>query len=122
MKGYLYTIEVMIVVAVIIMSVTYLFRYPISPLNNDEDLVRRYGMDALEFLSMDDIRYLIYNDIDLLNNKIDTILPDTIESTACVQCSLELPKDSVVVVNYYVAGSNVYEPKTLKLYLWRNAI
>ncbi len=122
MKGYLYTIEVMIVVAIIIMTVTYLFQYPISPLNDDEDLVRRYGFDALEFLSMDDIRYLIYNDIDLLNSKIDAILPVTIESIACVQCSVELPKDSVVVVNYYVAGSDTYQPKTLKLYLWRKEI
>ncbi len=123
-SGYLYTIEVMIVVAVIIMSVTFIFRYPLTSPDDNEDIIRQYGIDALEFLSYQNLRELVYNDMPGLNQQLNAILPDAIDSTACITCSgVSIPDDrSVVVLKYYLVGYASYSPEVLNVYLWRESI
>jgi len=125
-KGYLYTIEVMIVVAIIVMSVTFIFRYPLFSDSIDEELIRKYGMDTLQYLGAQDLRYLAYNDMSELNNRIDDIIPGAVESVACIDCSAEdagAPSDkSVIIISYYLVGEYSYQPGVLKLYLWRKSV
>ena len=101
-KGYLYTIEVMIMVAVIIMSISYLFRYPLAYSDTGSDIIRRQGMDALEYLGMQDMRHLV-SDINELNTRIDELLPDAVESVACLDCSdIDAPAgQTIILLNYF---------------------
>ena len=114
----------MIVAAVIIISLAYVFRYPISLPSNDGDLIKQQGISVLNHLSSQDLRFLTYNDIDALNERIDLLLSDAIESVACLDClDVEIPSDkSVVVLTHYFAGEDSYEPVSLKIYLWRRSL
>ena len=122
-KGYLYTIEVMIAIAIILISVTYLFRYPLNVTNMDDETIRAYGINSINSLMDQDLRQLAYRNITGLNERLAKILPATISANACIVCNPDLPKDrSVVSIYYYLSGDQRYSAKTLTIYLWRKAI
>lgn len=119
MKGYLYTIEVMIAVAIIVISITYLFRFPVNAASSDDALMKQYGLNAIALLDSQDMRYLAYNNLTGLNRRINALLPDALNATTCLDCNLNVDAESVIVLNHYMAGDKSYEPKTLRLFIWR---
>lgn len=123
-KGYLYTIEVMIMIALVVMASAYLFRFPVFVSDSNTDILEEHGQNVLLHLADNGLRNLTYNDMDTLNAEIDNLLPVAVNSVACIDCTdVDIPFGvNVVVLRYHMTGVFSYSPKTLELYLWGRSV
>ena len=128
-KGYIYTLEVLIAVSIILVSLVFIFRSsPVKP-ELETSLIKTQGADALSFLdSKGTLRKLVYADNETeIETQLKTYLPKNIgfEVQVCTSpCSaVNVPvNETVVAVNYYVSGYREnYIGKKARLWLWRKS-
>lgn len=128
-KGYIYTLEVLIAIAVIIISVVLIFRSPPAKPEFATSTMKIQGFEALEYLnSKGDMKNLVFQENETqLESMISAILPNEIrfEAEICsFSCSeVNVPvNETVVAINYYVSGHEYsYVGKKVKLWLWRKS-
>ena len=127
-KGYVYTLEVMIAIGIILVAVVFLFNSAQVPDASNVAIIKRQGFEVIEFLDQkDELR-------DLVRTGDDTALKSKVQQYITVGISMELdictnqcvgnvPVDkNVVSVDYYVSGSkDAFFNKKVRLWLWGNA-
>ncbi|MFH1420802.1 MAG: hypothetical protein ABIG30_02435 [Candidatus Aenigmatarchaeota archaeon] len=118
-KGYLYTIEVLIVVAIIIVVAVFLFRSPPDRPNTEITLMKQKLLWAVDYMYTTDLRQLVFDDnADVIIQRLSDMLPG-IEIDACVDCDKNIDANNVATVQYYFSGIERYEARMLRIYAWR---
>jgi hypothetical protein len=128
-KGYIYTLEVLIAVSIILVSLVFIFRSSPAKPELETSLIKTQGADALSFLdSKGTLRKLVYDDNETeIETQLKTYLPKNIgfEVQVCTSpCSaVNVPvNETVVAVNYYISGyKENYLGKKVRLWLWRKS-
>lgn len=126
-KGFVYTLEVLLAVGLIFLTLVYLFRLSPPTPQHDLTIIKRSGMEALEFM---DQRYDLRKWVSEFNegqieSTLNALLPNNIkfESEICSdECSAAgvNTKKSVVAVDYYVAAyREQHLGKKIRLWLWK---
>jgi len=126
-KGFVYTLEVLLSVGIIFLTLVYLFRFSPPTPQHDLTIIKRSGMEALEFM---DQRYDLRKWVSEFNeaqveSTLNTLLPNNIkfESEICSnECSAAgvNTKKSVVAVDYYVtAYRDQHLGMKIRLWLWK---
>lgn len=114
MKGYIYTLEVVIAISVIALSMIFIFGSPPVKPELELGLIKHQGFDALEFLDNKGLLRQL-NDTDIEDN-LRQLLPGNL------QLSLDdsdLPDRTIIVVDYYLANyRESYIGRNIRLYLW----
>jgi hypothetical protein len=126
-KGYVYTLEVMIAVAIVLVAIVILFSTAQVPEASSVGLIKKQGYDVLEFLDInDELRPLVKNgDENTLKTRVRTLLTSgiTIELDICtVQCSGQVPQNkNIVSVDYYVSGyKDSFFNRKVRMWMWGN--
>lgn len=126
MKGYLYTIEVLIAVSLVMASYVLIFQSPPTKPSLEVPLVKQQGFLALEHLdSAGILRPLVFSSAESrIEQELDRILVDSIkfETDVCgYSCnSTNVPANvTVVAVDYYVSGyTSSFFSKKVRLWMW----
>ncbi len=129
LKGYIYTLEVIIAISIIVLSVVSILRTPPTKPEFSTSTIKMQGFEALEYLDRKgDLKKLVFQENETeLENKMSGIMPKEIgfEMEFCsYSCSeVNVPaNETVVVVNYYVSGyKENYIGKKVKLWIWRKS-
>jgi hypothetical protein len=126
-KGYVYTLEVMLAIAIILIAVVMLFGTVQVPESSNVGLIKRQGYEVLEFLDQkDELRQLVKNgdEINLKKKVRDLLTPGiTIELDICTtSCSGQVPQNkNIVSVDYYVSGfRDSFFNKKVRMWMWGN--
>ena len=125
-KGYLYTIEVLIAVAVIFFSVYFLYSSPSPEPEIELAVIKQQGFYALEYMHGHDYleKYVLAEDEYSIEQLLRGILSPNInfETEICRQSceDTNVPGNRTVIsLDYYVAGyRDSYLGKKLKMWLW----
>ena len=126
-KGYVYTIEVMLAVAVIMFMIVLTFSsVPEQPETNIA-VMKQAGYDALRYLDGSGVlRTLVArNDSSAqLKSNISALMTHSIVFDASVcstNCAVVLPANrTVVTVDYYISGyREIYLGKKVRLWMWQ---
>ena len=128
MKGYLYTLEVLIAVSIVFAAVFFVYRSP--PQKPDAELVviKQSGFDALKYLDgKGDLgMYASQNNETAIETAVSSIIPRSIGIEAkicydtCSQAGIPM-NQTVIAVDYYVSGyRSTYDAKKVRLYLWKS--
>ncbi len=124
-KGYFYTLESLIGITIIVVSLVVILGIAQVPASSGVSLVKRQGIEALEFLDQKgELRFLVHSGNEIqLNDRLKDILPPTISlyTDICTNtCMGEIPADRTVVsVDYYISGYNdLFFIKKVKLWMW----
>ncbi len=128
-KGYIYTLEVLIAISIMILSVALILRNPPAKPEFSTSTIKLQGFAALEYLNeKGDMKNLVaQNNETELENRIKDILPREIqfETEICdFSCSeVNVPvNETVTVINYYVSGyKESFAGKKVKMWLWRKS-
>lgn len=127
MKGYVYTLEVMLAVALIIVTVVMIFGTGPKESETEIALIKQMGFDTLHYLDQSgDLRDAVARgalaEIDI---NLTIMLPTTIvfDSNICrgTCVSSSLPENrTVVVIDYYIGSyRDNFINKKLRLWLWK---
>ena len=125
-KGYVYTLEVLLAVSIVFLSMVFAFKMPeFSPDTSSVSLKSR-GEEALRNLdTRGTLRsFVIYNDIDALRGNLTDILPQNtgFDVEICRELCEEpaLPDEKTIVhIKYYISGdAEEYDISTVHLWLW----
>ena len=127
MKGFGYTLEVMIAISIVLIFTVFIFGSAIAPATSSTASIRKQGFEALEYLDRaDELRPLVAagNDVQL-RKRLNDILPPGIalDLDICTSsCLGHAPnKKTAISIDYYVSGNQQkYVGKKLKLWLWGN--
>lgn len=126
-KGYVYTLEAMIAIAIIVVAIIMVFSTAQVPETPNIGMIKKQGYEALEFLDQKDgLRQLVQSvDEIALKKDVRALLASgiTIELDICTtQCSGQVPQNkNIVVVDYYVAGyKDSFFNKKVKMWMWGN--
>lgn len=124
-KGYVYTLEVMIAVGIVLVAIALLFNTAQVPQSSNLGLIKRQGYEALEFLEQNEtLRALVRNDdASGIENRVKGLVPTTvdIEIDVCTtQCSGDVPENqNVVIVDYYVSGYvDEFLNRKVRMWMW----
>lgn len=125
-RGYLYTLEVLIALSLLFVTLVYIFRFPLSQPVEETGLIARQGFNALYYLDRaENLRYWVYaGDEASIESKLRDILPVNIgfETEICqTSCSTtNVPPDtSLIVVDYYIGNyNNNFVNKKIRLFMW----
>lgn len=128
-KGFIYTLEVLIAVAIILASLVFIFRSSPAKPELDVSIIKTQGMDALSFLdAKGSLRKLVFDDNETeIETQLKAYLPKNIgfEVQLCTSpCSaVNVPvNETVVAVSYYISGyKESYVGKKARLWLWRKS-
>src|SRR3989338_957537 len=125
-KGYVYTLEVMLAVSMILVTLIVIFSS--SPEQPETGLVimKQNGYDALFYLDKtDELRYAVSRGaISEIDRNLTILLPSNIafDSNICAtSCnSTELPANATVVTaDYYISSyRNQFIGKKVRLWMW----
>ena len=112
-KGYIYTLEVIIAIPIILLSLIFIFGTPPVKPELEISLIKQQGFNALEYLDQKDLlRQLSDAEIE---NQLRALLPDNIQ----LSLGGELPDKTVIAVDYYISGyKGKYIGKKITLWLW----
>jgi hypothetical protein len=126
MKGYIYTIEVMLAVVTILFMIVVVFSNTPEQPETALVLIKQNGYDALHYMDQSGmLRGLVSRNLtNMTRGNISLLLPASIAfdvdicSTAC--SSANLPSNrTVVAVDYYIgAYMNSYVGKKVRLWMW----
>jgi len=124
-KGYVYTLEVIIAVALIVISMTFILSAAQAPAPAETALIKRQGFEALQFLEQnDELRALAASGNEKqIKKRLQELLPPGIalEVDVCTSvCEGNLPKNrTIVAVDYYISGyREAYFTKKVRLWMW----
>ena len=127
MKGYIYTLEVLIAISIIFISMVSVFRIAPTKPETEISIIKQNGFDALFYLDQEGLlSEMVAKDNETgIENHLKTILPENVrfEIDICsVECDvLNLPvKETIMAVDYYIGGyRETYVGKKVRLFLWR---
>lgn len=127
MKGYVYTIEVMLAIITIIFVLVFIFSRQPAQSESSLSIMKQDGYDAMSYLDQSgELRKMVYrNDLTALHDNISAIIPSTIvfDVALCTaECSsANLPVNRTIVnVDYFVAGyQNSFIGKKVRLWMWQ---
>ena len=127
MKGYIYTLEVLIAISIILVSMVSVFRIAPTKPETEISIIKQSGFDALFYLDQKGIlREMVVSDDEIgIENQLLSILPENIEfeidvcSTNCDM--IDLPRNETIMAVYYHIGGyrETYLGKRVRLFLWR---
>ena len=125
-KGYVYSLEMLIAVSIILVALVLIFREGPKEQQIEVSLLKRYAWESLEYLNYNgSLREYAFNDDEgSLENALANILPQNVlfELDICkLQCDdTNVPKnETVVTVDYYVSGyRNTFVEKKVKMWVW----
>lgn len=126
-KGYVYTMEVLIALSLILVSLVYVLRYPQTKPELELSLMKEQGFEALEYLNdKGNLKALVKNNNETgLEEQLRIVIPKNInfEAEICISsCSKTNVPDNatVIAMDYYVSGfRNSYFGKRVRLWLWQ---
>ena len=126
-RGFVYTLEALVVVGVVFLTMAYVFRYAPPAPQSDITIMKRAGIDALEYLEQrgELRRYISELNEAQIESSLAGILPPAIkfETEICRDyCNtFGVPtRQTVAVVDYYVSAyRDSYEGQRIRLWLWR---
>ncbi|MBI3190093.1 hypothetical protein HYZ41_00140 [archaeon] len=124
-KGYIYMLEVLIAVSIILVFITNIYLSAQSPKSSTLELIKRQGFEALEYLDKTgELRYFAYsgNEV-LLESRLEALLPSSmsVNTDICTTtCTSTVPSSvAVVAVEYYISGyRDTFFAKKVKLWMW----
>ena len=124
-KGYMYTLEALIGVTLILVSIVVMLNISQVPASFSTALIKRQGFEALEFLDQSgELRPTVFakNKIEL-KNRLRSLLPPSISfdlDICTVACFANVPqRRTVISVDYYIDGyHDTFSPKKVKLWMW----
>ena len=126
-KGFVYTLEALIVIGIVFVLMAFVFRFSIPASQPDVVIIKRAGIDALEYMeqNFDLRRYVSEVDTAQIDKGLASILAGNIkfETEICsASCNpVGVPaKQTVVVVDYYIAAyRDGFEGQKIRLWMWR---
>src|SRR3989338_153916 len=126
-KGYVYTLEVMLAVSLIFVTLILVFSSSPEEPETNLAIMKQNGYDALFYLDMTgDLRNAVARGaVSEIDANLTDILPKNVKfdtnvcTTSCN--STEIPSNSTVVtVDYYISGyRGEYIGKRVRLWMWR---
>ena len=127
MKGYLYTLEVLIALSIIFGAVLFVYRSPPPKPESESLFIKQSGFDALKYLDEKGVlrMYAYQNNESALENDLSSCLVKSIgfEAAFCYDScdSIGVPENqTVVAVDYYISGyRSASDAKKVRLYLWK---
>jgi hypothetical protein len=127
MKGYVYTLEVMLAVAVIMFMIVLIFSSTPEQPETNIALMKQNGYDALQYLDNAGLlqQLVSNNSVRELKSNITALITSNIVFDAAVcqaDCtSYNVPRNrTVVTVDYYVSAyKDVYLGKKVRLWMWQ---
>lgn len=126
-KGYVYTLEVLIAVAIILFSLIFILRTPPSKPDFETSLLKSQAFESLEFL--DNFgrlkRQAFYDNETRIEQDLVDVMPKVVsyETEICRNscATLNVPGNETVVSADYYIGSyrNAFIGKKVKLWAWK---
>ena len=116
-RGFVYTLEALVVVGVVFLTMAYVFRYAPPAPQSDITIMKRAGIDALEYLEQ--------------RGELRRYISELNEAQIAIKFETEICRDycntfgvptrqTVAVVDYYVSAyRDSYEGQRIRLWLWR---
>ncbi|MDI6720994.1 MAG: hypothetical protein QMD85_01295 [Candidatus Aenigmarchaeota archaeon] len=127
MKGFVYMLEVLIAIGIVIVSAVIMFRDVPQKAETEISSLKNHGFYALKYLDDTGVlrNYVIQNNESLAENDVKAILPTTVNLEAeicgstCSDANVPNSKDTVSV-DYFISGYRKdYLEKRVKLWIWR---
>jgi len=126
-KGYLYTLEALIVISLVLVTIAFVFNVPSQQPELEISNLKNQGFEALEYLDKrDDLRRVVYeSDENELKSQIFPLISKNLEFEVNIckeNCSAAsvVTNETVVAVKYYVADyKDSYLGKKVILWMWR---
>jgi len=128
MKGYLYTLEVVVAAFIIFTAIVYTFRS--TPIQKDVSvfMIKSRCYNALKYLDDSGIlrEYVRRSYEEELEESLSEILPQNLEEEVVIcktDCGYSsLPTDrSVIIVDYYISGyKSTYDFNKVRVYVWES--
>ena len=126
MRGYLYTLEVLIAFSIMSIILISIYKIPETQPELDISLIKQQGYNALKYLdeSGDLKKIMASNDEITLENELSKLISKSIEFETEIcrnRCDeRNVPKNrTIIVVDYYSSGYRFYDNKKVRLWLWR---
>ena len=114
-KGYIYTLEVMIAISIILISAAFIFGKPPVKPEMELSIIKQQGFNAIEYLDQKDLLRQL-NDAEL-EDKLRSLLPSNLQLK--VNNNAGLPNLTVIAVDYSISGyKDTYLGKRIRLVLW----
>src|SRR3989338_2859093 len=125
-RGYIYTLEAAVIIAMILVSMGFIFSVPSQQPESETVNIKHQGFDSLEYLDKTGVlrRVVWESDETELESQLKPLLSKNLryETNICSHnCSAEVTvNETIVGVNYYVADyRNIYLGKKVVLWIWR---
>ena len=127
MKGFVYTLEVLIAVGIIVVAAVVMFRNVPVKAETDIATLKAQGFHALRY--MDDTgllrKYVNDNNESLVENDLKGLMPSTVNfevqicGSSCSDAYVPDDKD-VISIDYYISAYRTeYLEKRVKLWIWK---
>ena len=127
-KGYIYTLEVLLAISMIFVTMTSIFRSAPPATGAALSLMKQQGANALAYMDAKGaLRNITFNgnEIALKNNLTPLLSGVGFDAVICEDnCTAirGMPEKDIVSVSYYVSGyANAYKRKKVILWLWEKA-
>jgi hypothetical protein len=128
MKGYIYTLEVLIAISIIVVSMVSLFKLAPAKPEAEISIIKQNGYDALFYLDQKGVLCdLVAKDNETgIEDYLGAILTANIEFEADIcmsECLTDLPGTGAIIpVDYYISScKGDYVGKKVRLFLWKKA-
>jgi hypothetical protein len=127
MKGYIYTLEVLIAISIILISMVSVFRTAPAKSETELSIIKQSGFDALLYLDQKGILrgMVMEGDEAGLENQLKNIFPKNVQfetdicRTSCYMTNLP-ENETIIAVDYYIGGyKENYLGERVRLFLWR---
>lgn len=127
MKGYLYTLEVLIALSIIFGAILFVYKAPPTKPDAEISAIKQNGFEALRHISEKGMlgKYALEGNESQIEYELESFLEKSmgfeisICQDSCDQTGVP-EKQTVVAVDYYTAGYRTsFGPRTVRLYLWK---
>lgn len=125
MKGYIRTLEVLLSLSLIVLTMVFIFRFPPLATTDEMNTIKYRAYNSLEYL--DEKGYLRKIVLNVDRNALDknlTVLLSGLDFDAdiCIDSCFTpiLPSKQVATVEYYISGyKDFYNKAKVKVWVWR---
>lgn len=125
MKGYIYTLEILISISLIVVTSVFAFKFAPNRDIDNMDVIKDKVFNSLEYLDQKgDLRIIVNNlNRNALDKNLTLLLSGfNVDSDICSDACITpiLPNRPVISVEYYVSGyQDNYLRKKIKVWVWR---